>query len=105
VSSRAPHHHAPPPSLVKNSTLPPLFEKLPTDESAAYSPGATEYRLATFDPSWFVAFPTALGHDPSAFAPSATAPWLDRGSLVVESPTDRKGSIRHAPVDLGPFER
>jgi predicted glycosyltransferase len=28
VSSRAPHHHAPPPSLVKNSTLPPLFEKL-----------------------------------------------------------------------------
>ena len=76
-----------------------------TDESAAYSPGATEYRLATFDPSWFVAFPTALGHDPSAFAPSATAPWLDRGSLVVEIPTDRNGNIRHAPVDLGPYER
>jgi len=75
------------------------------DTSAAYAPTATERVLATFDPAWFAAFPTVVGHDPAAFAPTATTPWLDFGNLLPEVPTDRAGVARHTPVDLGPFER
>jgi hypothetical protein len=75
------------------------------DSAPAYVPGATELRLTTFQSSWFAAFPTTVGHDPSAFAPSATAPWLDQGTLLPEVPVDRDGVARHAPTDLGPFER
>jgi hypothetical protein len=75
------------------------------DTSAPYTPTATERVLATVDPAWFAAFPTALGHDPAAFAPTATTPWLDFGTLLPDVPSDRAGVARHAPVDLGPFER
>jgi len=75
------------------------------DGAPAYEPGQSELRLTTFDAAWFAAFPLALAHDPSAFAPSATAPWLNQGSLLPEVPTDRDGTARHAPVDLGPYER
>ena len=51
------------------------------------------------------ASPTTVTRDPAAFAPTATAPWLDFGNLLPEVPTDRTGAARHAPVDLGPYER
>jgi hypothetical protein len=75
------------------------------DSAPAYSPTATERIIPSLDPTWFAAFPTAVGHDPAAFAPTATTPWLDFGNLLPEVPTDRAGVVRHAPVDLGPFER
>jgi hypothetical protein len=75
------------------------------DSSAPYAPNASELRLTNFDPAWFAAFPTTVGRDPAAFAPSATAPWLDQGNLLADVPTDRAGTARHAPTDLGPFER
>ena len=75
------------------------------DTTPSYAPNATEPRLNTFDPSWFTAFPTTLGHDPAVFFPTSTAPWLDLGNLLPEVPTDRSGTARHAPVDLGPYER
>jgi hypothetical protein len=75
------------------------------DTAPPYVPNATEHRQTGFEPSWFAAFPTTLGHDPSAFAPTTTAPWLNLGSLLNAVPTDRDGVARHAPVDLGPFER
>jgi hypothetical protein len=77
----------------------------PDDSAAAYNPGATELRVTILQSSWFAVSPTAVGRDPSAFAPSATAPWLDQGNLLPEATTDREGNARHAPVDLGPFER
>jgi hypothetical protein len=75
------------------------------DSAPAYTPNATELRLTSFDSSWFAAFPTVLGRDPAAFAPTATAPWLDQGNLLPEVPIDRDGKPRQAPVDLGPYER
>jgi hypothetical protein len=75
------------------------------DTSPAYAPTATERLIPSVDPTWFAAFPTSVGHDPAAFAPTATTPWLDFGNLLPEVPTDRAGVVRHAPVDLGPFER
>jgi hypothetical protein len=75
------------------------------DTAPAYTPAATELRLTNFDPSWFAAFPTALARDPAGFAPTATAPFLNLGNLLPEVPTDRAGTLRHAPVDLGPYER
>jgi hypothetical protein len=75
------------------------------DSAGPYKPSATELRLTTLQASWFAAFPTTLGRDPAAFAPSATAPWLDQGNLLPEVPIDRAGTPRKAPVDLGPYER
>jgi hypothetical protein len=75
------------------------------DTAAPYAPNATELRLTKFDAAWFSAFPTTLARDPAAFAPTASAPWLDLGTLLPEVPTDRAGTARHAPVDLGPYER
>jgi hypothetical protein len=75
------------------------------DASPPYAPNAIEHRHTSFAPSWFAAFPTSLGHDPLAFAPTDTAPWLNLGALLSAVPTDRDGATRHAPVDLGPFER
>ena len=75
------------------------------DAADPYAPSATELRSTTFDPSWFTAFPTTLGHDPAAFSPTATAPWLNLGNLLSDVPIDRAGITRHAPVDLGPYER
>jgi hypothetical protein len=75
------------------------------DSAAAYVPNATEHRLTTLDPTWFAALPTTVGHDPAAFAPSASAPWLDKGNMLPEVPVDRVGTARKAPVDLGPYER
>jgi hypothetical protein len=75
------------------------------DTSPAYTPNSTELRETTFQASWFAAFPVAVGHDPAVFAPSATAPWLGQGNLLPEVPTDRAGTPRQAPVDLGPYEK
>jgi hypothetical protein len=75
------------------------------DAAPPYAPNAIEHRHTSFAPSWFAAFPTSLGHDPLAFAPTDTAPWLNLGALLSAVPTDRDGATRHAPVDLGPFER
>ncbi|MBN2576585.1 MAG: hypothetical protein JXP73_18620 [Deltaproteobacteria bacterium] len=75
------------------------------DSAPEYAPNATELRLTDFDAAWFAAFPPALARDPAGFAPSATAPWLDNGNLLPEVPSDRAGTPRHAPVDLGPYER
>jgi hypothetical protein len=76
-----------------------------SDDNSVFSPTATERIIPNVDSAWFAAFPTSVGHDPAAFAPTATTPWLDFGNLVPEIPTDRAGVVRHAPVDLGPFER
>jgi len=76
-----------------------------SDDGAVYAPNSTELRVTNFDASWFTACPTTVGHDPAAFAPTASAPWLDKGDLLPEVPTDRSGVAREAPVDLGPFER
>ncbi len=75
------------------------------DSSPAYSPTASERVVPSLDPTWFAAFPTSVGHDPAAFAPTATTPWLDFGNLLPEVPIDRAGVVRRAPVDLGPFEQ
>jgi hypothetical protein len=75
------------------------------DAGPPYAPNATEYRHTSFEPAWFAAFPMSLSHDPAAFAPTTTAPWLNLGDLLRAVPTDRDGAARHAPVDLGPFER
>jgi hypothetical protein len=76
-----------------------------SDDTSVFTPAATERIIPTVDPAWFAAFPTSVGHEPAAFAPTAIAPWLDFGNLLPEVPTDRTGVTRHAPVDLGPFER
>jgi hypothetical protein len=75
------------------------------DQSSPYAPGPSEYRWANFDVPWFATFPFELGHEPAVFAPSMTAPWLDKGKLLIEAPVDRNGRERHPPVDLGPYER
>jgi hypothetical protein len=75
------------------------------DAAAPYVPNSTELRLTSFDAAWFAAFPTTVGHDPGAFAPTASAPWLDKGNLLPDAPTDRAGTARKAPVDLGPYEK
>jgi hypothetical protein len=75
------------------------------DDAPAYEPGSGELRLTEFDADWFQAFPAAVEHDPAGFAPSTSAPWLDEGELLPEATTDHDGAARHAPVDLGPFER
>jgi hypothetical protein len=74
------------------------------DTAPPYAPNALEHRQTSFDASWFAAFPTTLGHDPAAFSPNTTAPWLNLGNLLSDVPTDRAGTARHAPVDLGPYE-
>jgi hypothetical protein len=66
---------------------------------------AMETARADFDPTWFARFPTALNHDAGDFAPTATAPFLNRGALLPEAPRDRAGVTRTAPTDIGPFER
>lgn len=75
------------------------------DGAPAYEPAASELRSESFDPAWFASFPLSIVHDTSGFAPSAAAPWLSKGSLLPEAPTDRDGVARSAPVDLGPYER
>ncbi len=75
------------------------------DGAAAYVPNASEHRLTNFDAAWFTAFPTTMKRDASGFAPTASAPWLDKGNLLPEVPSDRTGADRKSPVDLGPYER
>ena len=75
------------------------------DVAPPHVPRASEHWETRFDPSWFTDFPTRVGHDPAAFAPTAAAPWLDLGNLLRDVPVDRAGTVRHAPVDLGPYER
>lgn len=74
------------------------------EDGPVYAPNSTELRRTDFDPTWFAAFPTKLGNDPSGFAPSTTAPWLGQGDLLPEVPLDFTGRVRQAPVDLGPYQ-
>lgn len=75
------------------------------DDADPYTPNAEELQSSEFDPAWFAALSAELGHDPHAFAPSGSAPWLDYGDVTDSAPSDWDGTLRQAPVDLGPFER
>lgn len=75
------------------------------DASGPYAPNANEHRITMVNAAWFSAFPTSLGHDPVAFKPSATAPWLALGNLLPDAPVDRARLSRTAPTDLGPYNR
>jgi len=66
---------------------------------------ATEFTEAALDTAWFQAFPSGPTRDRNAFAPSASAPFLNRGALLPEVTLDCTGKQRTAPTDLGPFER
>ena len=90
-------------TFVHNAWVSGFFES--EDSAPPYVPNAEELRETAFNVSWFTAFPTVLAHDPDGFSPTATAPWLDFGDLLIDAPYDREGNIRTAPVDLGPFER
>lgn len=67
-------------------------------------PNAREFRRGTFSPGWYRNFPVSLSHNPNAFTPTATAPFLGRGTLSRYARTDRNGTVRSDPVDLGPIE-
>jgi hypothetical protein len=66
---------------------------------------ARELVRAVFSPKWYSNFPSAIGQDPNGFAPTATAPFLDKGAVTTLAPVDRNGVRRSGPVDLGPIER
>lgn len=68
------------------------------------SPNASEHVETAVQASWFQAFPTALTHTAEALAPSATAPWLDTGTLQPSATADRLGNTRSVPTDPGPWE-
>jgi hypothetical protein len=40
----------------------------------------------------------------NGLAPSASAPFRNLGALLADTPFDRNGTARVAPVDLGPIE-
>ena len=58
------------------------------------APNGEETALADFPPSWFANFPAALNHDPNDFTPTAEAPFLGKGTLSPDAPTDRNGVAR-----------
>jgi hypothetical protein len=68
------------------------------------SPNATEL-VATFDRTWFRAWPTSMSRDPTVFKPGASAPFLGKGTLLPAAAIDLEGTQRTAPTDLGPYER
>ena len=78
-----------------------LRERLPLLQPASVKDPAFAAALRDIKPD----LPLPWAWLAAAFAPTATAPWLNLGNLVPEVPTDRAGTPRHAPVDLGPYER
>jgi len=75
------------------------------DQVGTAQPGASEFSRSNFDPAWFVSFPFDKLGSVESFKPSATAPWLDMGSVSAESPADFAATPRNSPTDLGPWER
>jgi hypothetical protein len=69
------------------------------------SPNAQEFVRAGFSPGWYRRFPIAVNHAANDFTPTATAPFLAKGPLSAYARRDRNGTVRSAPVDLGPIER
>jgi len=67
---------------------------------------ADERSNATFDPSWFSAFPemASVAVDVHVFIPAVGAPFRALGTLLTGTTLDLDGQGRTAPVDLGPFE-
>jgi hypothetical protein len=67
-------------------------------------PGSDEWTRSDLDPAWFASFPFDLMGTAQDFTPSASAPFRNLGALLPDTPYDRNGTARHAPVDLGPIE-
>ncbi|MEJ2039239.1 MAG: hypothetical protein P8X55_09925, partial [Desulfosarcinaceae bacterium] len=67
-------------------------------------PGETVIDAGDFDPLWFPLLPAAAPCSAEDFLPSALAPFLNAGELLPDTPVDRDGVMRQAPVDIGPFE-
>lgn len=68
------------------------------------SPNGEETTQAEFSPGWFATFPAGMNRDPNAFKPTADAPFLGKGALFSDAPSDRNGAARSGRVDLGPIE-
>ncbi len=67
-------------------------------------PNAEEFARADFSPLWYTRFPVALNHNPNDFRPTASAPFLEKGTLSPHAPRDRNNVVRSGMVDLGPIE-
>lgn len=67
-------------------------------------PGDGETAIKDFSQSWFAAFPADTGDSVSGFTPAAGAPFLNKGKATPDVPTDRSGTVRRDPIDLGPIE-
>lgn len=68
------------------------------------TPNAQETARASFSALWFTKFPVTFNHNPNAFKPTASAPFLAKGPLSAYAPVDLNGVKRPARVDLGPIE-
>jgi hypothetical protein len=67
-------------------------------------PGDNETAREDFSAGWFMNFPAAPNHEPNDFVPTADAPFLAAGALSADASSDRNGTARSDPVDLGPIE-
>jgi hypothetical protein len=68
------------------------------------TPNDEETALKEFSTGWFTNFPAEVNHDANDFTPTAEAPFLGKGTLSADAPTDRNGTVREGKVDLGPIE-
>lgn len=71
-------------------------------EGRTAEPG--EISLSEFSQSWFKAIPTTISDKIDGFMPMAGSPFLDKGKLSPEVPTDLLGVTRRDPSDIGPLE-
>ncbi len=62
-----------------------------------------EFGRSDFSSTWFQGFPLAIHHDPDIYRPTRAAPFLGLGQRSPFAPSDRNGTTRSGPVDLGPF--
>jgi hypothetical protein len=69
-----------------------------------FNPLSGDIVESALDESWFRAWSTALGHDPSVFRPTAAAPWADAADRLGDAPGDMLGVERKNPTALGPIE-
>ena len=68
------------------------------------TPVPAEIVLREFSQAWFKDFPTTPRDAANGFTPGAGAPFLDKGKLSPEAPTDMNGMPRRDPSDFGPIE-
>ena len=68
------------------------------------APNGEETARPDFLPGWFAKFTGGMNRDPAAFRPAAGSPFLSKGTLLHDAPTDRTGRVRSGRVDLGPIE-